>query len=78
MEKSLYEQLKEIMKPEDIDHDCYTSDLYCKVTPASTEIINNYTYKSNVTTFINNITHELWYDIPFAYDLYWLEKCKRG
>lgn len=51
--------------PEHIDH--HESDLYLKVTPATTEIINNYQYKGNVTKFIDNIDHELWYEIPFTY-----------
>lgn len=51
--------------PEHIDH--HESDLYLKITPATTEIINNYQYKGNVTKFIDNIDHELWYEIPFTY-----------
>ena len=51
--------------PEHIDH--HESDLYLKVTPATTEIFNNYQYKGNVTKFIDNIDHELWYEIPFTY-----------
>lgn len=51
--------------PGHIDH--HASDLYLKVTPETTEIINNYQYKDNVTKFIDNIDSELWYDIPFAY-----------
>lgn len=44
------------------------SDLYVKVTPVSTEIVNQYEYKKNVTTFVSQIDGTLWYDIPFAYD----------
>lgn len=51
--------------PEHIDH--HATDLYLKVTPVTTEIINNYQYKNLVTKFIDNINHELWYEIPFAY-----------
>jgi len=52
-------------KPEEIDH--HGNDLYCKVTPATTAIINDYESKCNVTTFIDNINSELWYEIPFCY-----------
>ena len=51
--------------PEHIDH--HESDLYLKVTPETTEIISRYEFKKLVTKFIDNINHELWYDIPFAY-----------
>ena len=49
----------------------HASDLYCKVTPETTKIVNEYEFKKNVEIFINNITHELWYDIPFSYDAFW-------
>lgn len=48
-----------------IDH--HASDLYLKVTPETTRIINQLDNKSLLTTFTDNIDHELWYEIPFCY-----------
>ena len=48
-----------------IDH--HASDLYLKVTPETTQIINQLENKSLLTTFTDNIDKELWYEIPFAY-----------
>lgn len=48
-----------------IDH--HASDLYLKVTPETTRIINQLENKSLLTTFTDNIDNELWYEIPFVY-----------
>lgn len=48
-----------------IDH--HASDLYLKVTPGTTQIINQLENKSLLTTFRDNIDNELWYEIPFCY-----------
>lgn len=48
-----------------IDH--HASDLYLKVTPETTQIINQLESKSLLTTFTDNIDNELWYEIPFVY-----------
>lgn len=50
---------------EHIDH--WQSDLYLKVTPETTALVNKYRYKNQVTKFIDNIDHEPWYEVPFAY-----------
>lgn len=50
---------------EHLDH--WQSDLYLKVTPETTALVNKYRYKNNVTKFIDNIDHEPWYEVPFAY-----------
>lgn len=47
----------------------WQSDLYCKVTPATRDIVNRYEYKRNVEIFKDNIDGEPWYDIPFVYPL---------
>ena len=54
-----------------VEIDNHESDLYAKVTPISKEIIDKYEHKRNVKTFVNNIDHTLWYDIPFAYEPFW-------
>ena len=50
---------------EHIDH--WQSDLYLKVTPETTALVNKYRFKKQVTKFIDNIDHEPWYEVPFAY-----------
>ncbi len=43
------------------------SDLYVKVTPISNKFVSEYEFKEQVTTFVNQIDHKLWYEIPFGY-----------
>ena len=64
---TIYQDLKKANVP--IDN--HASDLYCKMTTESATIMASYKYKQNVTVFNSNITKELWYDIPFAYDPFW-------
>lgn len=68
---TIYEEIKKVLKPEDIDN--YYGDLYCKITPESKRIVDNYKYKNNVEIFRCEIDGllSLWYDIPFAYDPYY-------
>lgn len=53
------------MKENEIDN--HESDLYVLVNEISKEWLNTYEFKSNVTTFIDEIDHVLWYEIPFGY-----------
>ena len=56
-----------------IDH--HESDLYVPVNDVTTAIIARYDYKDNVTKFRSSIEpHDMWYDIPFAYQPYWDKK----
>lgn len=61
----LYNALKEQMPPEYINH--YYSDLYVKVTPTSTALIEQYEDKFMVNKFVDNIEHKIWYEVPFGY-----------
>jgi hypothetical protein len=61
----LYDKIIELIPAEHIDH--HYSDLYVKVSETSREIINKYECRNLVTVFIDNINHEKWFDIPFAY-----------
>ena len=70
MKKSLKELLLEKgLKESDIGN--HESDLYCKVCPEAVAAISEYEKMIGVstgkTTFLNQITHELWYDIPFGF-----------
>ena len=62
---NIYEEICKVTTEEERGHWC--SDLYCKKTPKTKEVIDNYEYKHNVETFIDQITRTPWYDIPFAY-----------
>lgn len=56
---------KELMAGDEIDH--HESDLYLKVTEASTALKKKYEHEWSVTRFIDNINHEPWYEFPFCY-----------
>ena len=66
---NIYEEAVRSMNPEDIAN--WQTDLYLKVTPESRRLVEKYDYKNLVETFVDNIDHELWYDIPFAYTPEW-------
>jgi hypothetical protein len=73
--KTLLHLARQQMKPEEIStQGCNGSDLYLKVTPVSTALIEQYDWRCNVKKFIDNIDHERWYDIPFANTDYWEER----
>lgn len=70
--KTLLHKVREQMKPEEIaTYESSGSDLFLKVTPVSTELIEQYDFKENVKKFIDNIDHELWYEIPFGNTDWW-------
>ena len=77
---TLYERLVKVLTPEQIDH--WQSDLYVKVTPESKKIVEEFrnledaSKRITATTFKDQINNELWYEIAFAYDPYWIEKCR--
>ena len=52
----------------DIDWDEYSSDLYVRVTEESKKIIAELQPKSLLSTFVHNIEHDQWYDLPFCKD----------
>jgi len=59
-----------------LDH--HESDLYAEKTPVSERIVRDYQFKSNVKVFRDQIEHNLWYDIPFAYSPFWAKRGMRG
>ena len=70
--KTLLHKAREQMKPEEIAiYESSGSDLFLKVTPVSTELIEQYDSKENVKKFIDNIDHEPWYEIPFGNTDWW-------
>lgn len=63
---NIHRILAEGMPKEHISH--WYSDLYVKVTPFSKEIVSKYEYKNLVTTFVDQIDNELYFEIPFCYN----------
>ena len=77
MEKTIREHLLELgMKPEEIDNHC--SDLYVLKNFISDKFVSEYEFKQNVKTFVDDIDHVLWYEIPFAYTEYYQKRDKWG
>lgn len=70
--KSIYAQAVVMLPASDIDH--HESDLYLRKTPASEKLVAQYSYRNIVTTFRCAIEHDVWYEIPFAYDPFWEER----
>lgn len=67
---TLYEELKAA----GVEIGNHESDLYFPVTEATTAILHKPEHRANyeiTTTFLNNITHTLWYDVPFAFAPWW-------
>lgn len=69
--KSIYQKMVEAGVQ--IDH--HESDLYVPVNSVTKLIVGDYKFKNSVTRFKSNIEpHDIWYDIPFAYDPWWTDK----
>ncbi len=54
----------------EIDH--HYSDLYIPVTIQTATLVSQ--FRAGATTFLNNVDHRLWYDIPFQYQPYWKQR----
>lgn len=55
----------------------HETDLYIPVTDQTRKLIDAYEFKSNVTTFKNQVEGGIWYDIPFAYLPAWESKSRK-
>lgn len=75
--RNIYEKAVELMEQKEIDHNSTGTDLYLKVTKISRQLIKDYDFKMAVEMFIDQINHELWYDIPFAYIPAWEDKLNK-
>ena len=53
---------------QDISWDEYSSDLYVRVTEKSKEIMAELKPNALLETFIHNMEHDRWYDLPFCKD----------
>ena len=68
---------KEVMETiDEKDRDTYYSDLYLRVTPKSTALLDKYGISDGpfLSTFKDNIEGVRWYEIPFANLGYWNDK----
>lgn len=65
--KGLNAELRKELPADEIDH--HNSDLYVKATPKAKEIFKKYGVHNHplVSTFIDQVTHTRWFDLPFAY-----------
>lgn len=73
--KTLLHLARKQMRSEEIaTQESSGSDLFLKVTPISTTLVEQYDFKENVKKFRDAIDHELWYDIPFANTDWWESK----
>ena len=68
---NIYEEMVKVCLADEIGS--HNSDLYVPVKPETKEIIEKYEFKASVSTFRDNISGRLYYDIPFAYSPYWKE-----
>lgn len=67
--QDLFDNIKAVLPASDIDH--HYSDLYCRVTRETMNIVHRYEYRNMVKTFKDQVTGSLWYEIPFAYPGKW-------
>lgn len=53
----------------------HEADLYIEVNDVNREILSRYPLeKANATTFRNQVTGKPCYDVPFAYEPFWVRK----
>lgn len=64
------------MDEKEIDN--HESDLYVKVNDVSKKWLESYEYKTQVTTFIDEIEKKPWFEVPFGYMPEHYEKRKGG
>lgn len=72
--ENICELAMKLLPAEDIDH--HATDLYIRKTPESEKLINKMKNKSLLSTFIDNIDHVVWYELPFCYTPEWEERLK--
>ena len=66
------DQLYDELVREGFTLDHHESDLYVKDSPLARELIEK--HKHAYTPFKDDIDHEMWLDVPFAYAPFWREK----
>lgn len=66
------EQLYDELVKEGFKLDHHESDLYIKDSPLARELVTKHGFV--YTTFKDDIDHEMWLDVPFAYAPFWRER----
>lgn len=67
----MFNNIFERVKERGIQYNNWQTDLYIPVNDETKALIEQYEFRRNITTFVSNIDHKLWYDIPFAYTPGW-------
>ncbi len=67
--KTIYQLSMSEMQQDEISS--HMSDLYLKCTPVSENLVSGYEFKQSVHKFRSDIDGSMWFDIPFANDLFW-------
>jgi len=65
------------IKKRKIEHDNHASDLYVPVTKETLQLVEQYAFKRNVTTFKDQTSGGRWFDIPFAFTPWWKDKGRK-
>ena len=73
----------ELLRDAGCEIDSHQADLYVKATPKALEVLANYNdrhesncYKLTISLFPSAIDGTNWIEIAFAYDPWWVAKCK--
>jgi len=67
---TLYQEIKEA----GIKHDNHASDLYILASVEVKRILKRRDWKPWPSTFVSEIDKKIYYDVPFAFDPYWISK----
>lgn len=70
--RDIYAAALRVLPASDIDH--HETDLYLKVSEASSALVASYDFRGNVEKFRSPLDGCLWFDVPFAYTPAWIEK----
>lgn len=76
IQRTLGDELYDELVKEGFTLDHHESDLYIKDSPLARELVEKHGLK--YTCFIDDIEHQRWLDVPFAYAPFWREKNKHG
>lgn len=73
--KDIYNAALRVLPASDLDH--HETDLYIKVSEASSALVASYDFRGNVEKFRSPLDGCLWFDVPFAYNPAWIEKLQQ-
>lgn len=75
--KDIYTAALRVLPASDIAHDNIGTDLYLKVSEASSALVASYDFRGNVEKFRSPLDGCLWFDVPFAYTPAWAKKLQQ-